>query len=208
MTPPALDRRAVLASLLGLSGMGLALGRPGRAGAQTCSPTKRDIEGPFYTRGAPHRTALAGPDEPGDRIVLRGRVLGPDCNTPLRAALLDVWQADANGEYHYEKDNFRLRGQILTDATGAFEFASVVPGRYKLDGSYRPAHIHFTVSHPGHEPLTTQLYFKGDPYLAPNDACGNGCDSEDAGRIVDLKKLTTGRGFGAEFRIVLAGRKA
>jgi protocatechuate 3,4-dioxygenase beta subunit len=208
MFPTALDRRSVVRSLLGLSGMRLVLGRPARAWAQTCSPTKRDIEGPFYTRGAPHRTALAGTDEPGDRIVLRGRVLGPDCQTPLRAALLDVWQADANGEYHYEKDNFRLRGQILTDATGAFEFASVVPGRYKLGGSYRPAHIHFTVSHPGHEPLTTQLYFKGDPYLAPKDACGNGCGSDDADRIVDLKKLTTGRGFGADFRIVLAGRKA
>lgn len=208
MSARALDRRAVLGTLLGFPGLGLVLGRPGRAWAQTCTPTRSDIEGPFYVAGAPHRMALAGPDEPGDRILVRGRVVGPDCQTPLRAALLDVWQADASGQYHFEDENFRLRGQLLTDASGSFELASVVPGRYQLDNGYRPAHIHFTVTHPGHAPLTSQLYFKGDPYLSPHDACGDECHSDDPGRIVELKKLEGGRGFGAEVRIVLAGRPA
>ena len=30
----------------------------------------------------------------------------------------------------------------------------------------RPAHIHFRVSESLHIPLTTQLYFKDDPYIA------------------------------------------
>ncbi len=30
---------------------------------------------------------------------------------------------------------------------------------------FRPAHLHLKLSHEGFEPLTTQLYFKGDPVL-------------------------------------------
>lgn len=30
---------------------------------------------------------------------------------------------------------------------------------------YRPGHIHFKVSADGFRPLTTQVYFEGDPYL-------------------------------------------
>jgi protocatechuate 3,4-dioxygenase beta subunit len=33
----------------------------------------------------------------------------------------------------------------------------------KYAGVMRPAHIHFRVSEMLHAPLTTQLYFKGDP---------------------------------------------
>jgi len=201
MTQPTLNRRAILGSLAGLSGLGL-LG-PLKAWAQVCSPTSSDILGPFYSPDAPHRALLAGPDEPGDPLVVHGRVLGPDCRAPLRRALLDVWQADADGQYHYQQDNFRLRGQLLTDDAGSFAFTTVVPGRYKLEGSYRPAHIHVIVSHPRHQPLTTQLYFKGDPYLGAKDACGDECNSNDPDRIADLKKSEVGRGFAADVRIIL-----
>ena len=36
---------------------------------------------------------------------------------------------------------------------------------------WRPAHIHFKVTAPGHEPLVTQVFFPGDPYLE-NDTIG------------------------------------
>ncbi len=52
---------------------------------------------------------------------------------------------------------------------------------------FRPAHIHFKVSHPDYETLTTQLYFEGDPYLGQNDACGRGCNSDDLRRIIELR---------------------
>jgi catechol 1,2-dioxygenase len=51
-----------------------------------------------------------------------------------------------------------------------------VPGRYgippglegfeKYAGQTRPAHFHLTITHPIYLPLTTQLYVKGDPYIA------------------------------------------
>lgn len=174
-----------------------------------CRATGADVEGPFYLTDAPRRALLAGPDEPGDRILIRGTVLGPDCRTPLRGALLDVWQADAEGRYHDEKQGYRLRGRILTDERGAYEFESVMPGRYRLAGGYRPAHIHFIVSGPAHHPLTTQLYFKGDPYLAPKDACGADCRSDDAGRIIELARERAGRArFSGSFDIVLKALRA
>ena len=36
---------------------------------------------------------------------------------------------------------------------------------------WRPAHIHFKVDAPGHEPLITQVFFPDDPYLE-NDTIG------------------------------------
>jgi catechol 1,2-dioxygenase len=177
--------------------------------AASCEPTKADVAGPFYVAGAPSRTSLAGPLEPGDRILIRGRVLGPDCRTPLPNALLDVWQADAEGNYHSADEEYRLRGVLRTDRDGRYEFDSVMPGRYPIvpgsDTGYRPAHIHFTVGSPGHAPVTTQLYFKGDPFLAPRDACGEECRSDDPGRIIEL--VGTGGGparFAGTFDVVLA----
>ena len=69
-----------------------------------------------------------------------------------------------------------MRGRLLSDAQGRYEIETIVPGRYPIPpglpgleryaGRTRPAHIHFIVMHPLFGPLTTQLYFKGDPYLS------------------------------------------
>jgi protocatechuate 3,4-dioxygenase beta subunit len=115
-------------------------------------------------------------------------VLGPDCRTPLPDVRLDAWQADASGNYHDERAQYRLRGQLTTNQSGRFELFTILPGAYEIGGGSRPAHIHVTVSRPGYRSLTTQLYFKGDPYLAPRDACGSACRSDDPDRIIDLRK--------------------
>ncbi|MGH8593371.1 MAG: twin-arginine translocation pathway signal protein, partial [Gammaproteobacteria bacterium] len=70
---------------------------------------------------------LAGPEEPGEHIVIRGRAFAADCKTRLTGVLLDVWQADANGRYHDENENYRLRGQMQTNDQGVYEFSSIRP---------------------------------------------------------------------------------
>jgi len=136
--------------------------------------TGGDIEGPFYRKGAPLQSKLAGKDEVGKRLSVRGFVVkGPSC-VPVAGAVLDVWQATAEGRYDNDdprnppaKDSFRLRGRVKTDAKGRFEFLTIWPGRYKIGPQrWRPAHLHLKVSAPGCESLTTQLYFKGDPHNA------------------------------------------
>jgi catechol 1,2-dioxygenase len=201
----SLDRRSMLTSLAAVAGA-LCGGRTLAASRGACSATGADIEGPFYLAGAPRRIVLAGPQEKGERMRIRGTVFGSDCTTPLAGALLDVWHADAEGSYHDAKEQYRLRGQILTDARGQYEFETIRPGHYKLDGGWRPAHIHFTVSSPGHGPLTTQLYFRGDPHLAPHDACGDECHSDDPHRIIPL--APEGSRLTGRFDIVLKSRRA
>jgi catechol 1,2-dioxygenase len=136
----------------------------------TCSVTEPNIEGPYYRSGAPHRATLAGAYARGVPLALGGRVLSADCRSPLAGAVVDIWQANADG--HYDNDGspgmdpkgFHFRGVVQTDAKGHYSVATIVPGRYLNGPRYRPAHIHVKLSAAGHAPLTTQLYFPDDPF--------------------------------------------
>jgi len=151
-----MNRRHFLGASLG--SLALAACRPASSLAQTCGPrTAPNIEGPFFLPGAPARAALT--DHP--ELVLRGTVRDPACR-PLRDAVLEVWQADADGEYDVRGDRFR--GIVRTDARGRWRVETVRPGRYRLGSSFRPAHVHVKLHASGRPSLTTQLYFPGDPY--------------------------------------------
>ncbi len=131
------------------------------AAAQQCRGTPRDQLGPFYTRGAPEQSELCESGSGGrERLMVSGRVLGADCK-PLAGALVEVWHADANGDYSEftrgKKDDpaCLLRASLKTDADGRYVFSSIVPAEYPG----RPRHIHYRVSHAAHATLVTQLYF-------------------------------------------------
>src|SRR5262245_25472859 len=127
------------------------------------APTESNIEGPYYRKDAPFRSKLAEGLK-GDARSVKGKVLSPD-GTPLRDAVVDVWQADKGGAYDNESEKFVLRGRIRTDKDGLYAYETIMPGQYDLGEAKRPAHIHYKISAEGHRPLTTQLYFKGDPWL-------------------------------------------
>ena len=182
------SRRAFLQGGATMLGGALLAGRAAAA-AQECRVTEADILGPFYRFGAPMQTRLAGPDEAGDRLRVTGTVFSEDCRTPVPGALIEVWQANSAGLYDTntpgnftEVTAFHLRGMLSTNETGAYEIETIVPGRYpippnlpgleKYAGLTRPAHIHFRVMDSLHVPLTTQLYFKDDPFLAGDPGPG------------------------------------
>lgn len=169
---------------------GALLAGPAFAAKRECRPTEFEIVGPFYRFGAPFRARLASPDEPGDRLILTGTVFSSDCRTPLPGALIEVWQANNAGLYDTnepgnftEASTFHLRGMLYTNEKGQYEIETVMPGRYpvppnlpgleKYAGLMRPAHIHFRVMESLHVPLTTQLYFKGDPFIAKDPWAGH-----------------------------------
>ena len=118
------------------------------------------------------RADLSDPAMKGTRIAVRGRILAGDCMTPIAGALIDLWQADSEGRYDNDGHTGRtpgpltLRGKQLAAADGSYAFQSVLPGHYLNGPQYRPAHVHAKISAPGYRPLTTQLYFDGDPYNA------------------------------------------
>ena len=89
----------------------------------------------------------------GTRIVVQGRVLTTGC-TPIPRALVDFWQADAEGRY--DNVGFRLRGHQFTDEAGHYRLETIVPGLYPG----RTRHVHVKVQAPNQSVLH-------DPALLP-----------------------------------------
>lgn len=135
--------------------------------------TPRLTEGPFY----PDRLPL---DKDNDLLIvsdsmtpalgevthLTGHVLNAS-GTPVRNAIVEIWQCDQNGAYlhagtnnnHGRDKNFQGYGQFLTDRNGAYRFRTIKPVPYPG----RTPHIHVAVSRHGQRILTTQLFVKGHP---------------------------------------------
>ena len=164
-------------------------------GHHVCSYTSRDARGPYFEYGSPVRaTRLSSTLEPGVPLVVEGRLIGPNCHQLLKNYYLDIWQADNNGNYYSAgTSNYRLRGKIKTDSLGRYRFETVLPGRYGDSAGIRPAHLHVSFLTPGGNVLlTSQLYFKGDPYLGQADYCtaARTCNSADAKRHLVLSDTT------------------
>jgi protocatechuate 3,4-dioxygenase beta subunit len=137
--------------------LGAALLVPLEGLAQTCGVvTPRQTEGPFFTPNSPLRTSLLEAGSKGQRFLVSGRVLSPQCQ-PLANALVDFWHADEVGDY--DNRGYRYRGHQFTDAEGRYRFETIVPAQYPG----RTRHYHVKVQPKGGRILTTQLYFPGDP---------------------------------------------
>jgi len=104
-------------------------------------------------------------------------VWGFDTKKPLANAVLDIWQADADGRYDNDdpkkppaKGVYVNRARVLTDETGYYEYETIHPGPYQIgENAWRPAHIHYLVRKAGYANLITQLYFKGDRHNAKDE---------------------------------------
>ncbi len=153
--------------------------------------TESTVFGPFHRPGAPEMPYggdIAGPDAKGTPAVVHGRVLDPS-GAPIDDALLDVWQADADGFYDSQlphPEQLRMRGRFRTDTNGRYMVKTTRPVHYPIpsDGPvgemlratnrhpWRPAHVHFVVSADGYEPVTTHLFDSIDPYLTSDAVFG------------------------------------
>lgn len=182
--------------------------------------TECNVEGPVYFAGAPMLTAPyvlpQRADEPGEKLTFAGTVRLTD-GTPLAGAVLDVWQANGIGEYSNLSPHvpeYNLRGKLRTDQDGRYEFATVVPSQYPIPvagatgtllaglgrSAFRPGHIHFKFEHPAAAPLTTQIYFEGDPHLH-SDVVGAVKDS----LVVTLAPCEDGATCSYDFVLSAAG---
>jgi hydroxyquinol 1,2-dioxygenase len=151
---------------------------------KTAGATESTVLGPFHMVASPRRALgdtidLVGT---GPQCVIEGRVLSAD-GTPLPGAVLDVWQANDQGFYDVQQPDVQPpgngRGLFTADSGGAYWFRTIVPAYYPIptDGPvgtlleatrrhpYRPAHVHFIVTAPGHRALTTHIFVAGSPYI-------------------------------------------
>lgn len=117
-------------------------------------------------RAAP-KVELAGPAEPGQRLVVSGRVFKADGQTPAGNLIVYAYQTDARGLYSEQRGTEpRLKGWAKTDAAGRFELATIKPGAYP--GGTEPAHIHLQTWGAGLDPQWhDDILFADDPLVAP-----------------------------------------
>jgi protocatechuate 3,4-dioxygenase beta subunit len=118
--------------------------------------TAAQTEGPFFKPKSPLRADLRQAGLGGETVTVTGFVLTRDCR-PLGNALVDLWHADAKGDY--DNRGFRCRGHQFTDAQGRYRFVTILPARYPG----RTRHFHVKVQAANGRVLTTQLYFPDEP---------------------------------------------
>lgn len=164
-----LSRRRLLQSLA-LASAGFMV--PG-AFAEALKITPRLTEGTFY----PDKLPL---DQDNDLIRISNEVtpaLGTITNlsgrvvdtsgTPIKGALVELWQADDHGVYIHSREasrperdlHFQGYGKFETASDGGYRFRTIKPGLY----TGRTRHYHFGITLPGQRRYTTQLFFAGEP---------------------------------------------
>ena len=144
--------------------------------------TPHTVLGPFHIDGSPELPKDADLSEgvEGEKLHVSGVVRGMD-GKPIANAVLDVWQADAEGAYEAQLSGAEeyLRGVFRTDKDGRYGLWTIAPKGYAIpmDGPvgklieqteisyYRPAHFHAIVAADGYQPVITHLFRQGAPYL-------------------------------------------
>jgi len=147
-------------------------------GGQSATLTPELTEGPYFTANSPERASLLEDGMAGTKLIISGYVYTTDCK-PVANALLDFWQANANGEY--DNSGYTLRGHQFTDSDGHYELTTVVPGLYPG----RTEHIHVKVQAPNGKLITSQLFFPG---VTQNDSDG----IFDQGLLLTIQETSDG----------------
>ncbi|HEX7839997.1 MAG TPA: hypothetical protein VF469_21120 [Kofleriaceae bacterium] len=168
-------------------------------------------------------SGVAGRPALGERIVVAGRVTD-EASRPVAGAMIELWQANASGRYHHERDNrgdapldpnFHGAGRAFTDSDGRYRFVSIKPGAYSWrnhPNAWRPSHIHFSLfGATWGSRLVTQMYFDSDPLLAFDPIFQSIPDAAARARLVaafDLELTQPEYALGYRFDIVLRGLSA
>lgn len=144
-----------------------------------CTLLPAAAAGPFPTVDPLDRRDVTE-GHPGHPLRLGLRVVDGACR-PIPDALVEIWHADATGDYSSYVDGGSgkdegpgttfLRGVQVSDGEGIVEFQTIYPGWY----GGRAVHVHLAVRLDGTRLLTAQLYFDEaytaevyatDPYAA------------------------------------------
>ena len=169
----------LLSDVLGVSMLVDAINNRKPSGA-----SESTVLGPFHIAGAPELPMGANIclDAKGEPMLVQGHILDTS-GQPVSGARIDVWQANDEGFYDVQQKgiqpDFNLRGVFATGPDGRYWFQGVKPKYYPIPGDgpvgallqqlgrhpYRPAHLHYIISAPGFQRLTTHIFDPDDPYI-------------------------------------------
>jgi protocatechuate 3,4-dioxygenase, alpha subunit len=137
-------------------------------------PTPSQTVGPFFaielTTDEHCVKCVAGPQANGERVWITFRVLDAD-GAPVDDAMLEVWQADANGKYNHPDDLQPKQldpgwigfGRLATGEDGSCVLETIKPGRV-AGAALQAPHLTVAVYARGMlKQVYTRVYFSGDP---------------------------------------------
>jgi protocatechuate 3,4-dioxygenase alpha subunit len=137
--------------------------------------TPSQTVGPYFAMrlGGEGQNVLVGPDTPGQHLRIEGRVIDGD-GQHIEDALVEVWQADAQGRYRHPDDWWTEvpAGEVFTGfgrawsdfKTGDYSIETVKPGRVAgPDGGLQAPHINVIVQARGMlNPSFARIYFSDE----------------------------------------------
>jgi protocatechuate 3,4-dioxygenase alpha subunit len=160
---------------------------------------------------------LANASTKGEPITIEGRVFD-GTGTPVRDAMLEIWQANADGRYNHSADSqnkpldpqFRGWGRTGADfKTGLYTFDTIKPGAVAGRHTRVMApHINvWIVSRGINIGLHTRMYFSDEAAANAADPVLNLIEQEERRNTLIAKRTTRDGKVVYTFDIVLQGEK-
>jgi protocatechuate 3,4-dioxygenase alpha subunit len=137
-------------------------------------------------------TNLVTPDVSGEKIRIEGQIVDGD-GVPINDAMIEIWQADAQGRYAHPRDaralpnaTFKGYGRSATDKQGVFAFDTVKPGAVPgPDGKPQAPHIIVCIFSRGMlRQVYTRLYFADEEKANAADPILNLVPAERRGTLI------------------------
>ena len=133
---------------------------------------------------------LAKDDEPGEPLVIYGKIIDRKTNQPVKDVSLFLYQTDSSGIYNTSggpDDQARIRGTIYANETGCLKIKTILPGDYP--GRKNSRHLHYVINAKGYKEIKSILFFKG--FTTPN------INGQGPLLVLDIKKEKNGTWIGS-----------
>lgn len=133
---------------------------------------------------------LTKKDEPGEPLVIHGRIIDRKTNNPVRDVSLFLYQTDTSGIYNISggpDEQARISGTVHTNESGCFKVKTILPGDYP--GQENSRHLHYVINAKGYKEIKSILFFKG---FTTSNITGQGPLS-----VLEIKKDKDGTWIGS-----------
>jgi protocatechuate 3,4-dioxygenase beta subunit len=201
-----LDRRSVISGFTLLGGMGIVTAcRAATVAGSSVNQVRPDLYACEGCEAVAERDAgslpstlrLASLDEPGERMLLSGRVMSTDGSRPVGGVVIYAHHTNAQGHYangtpetEWSRRHGRLRGWVRTDAEGRYAFDTIKPAPYP--DNTEPAHVHLFIKEVDHPPYyLDDVVFEGEIGVTPAYRARQGLRGGDG--VIRLSRDPDGR---------------
>ena len=127
--------------------------------------------------------------EPGEPLVVYGKIVDMKTNQPVKNISIFLYQTDIKGIYSSSgrDEDARIKGTVLTNENGCFKIKTILPGDYP--GQKNSRHLHYVINEKGYMEKKSLLFFKG--FTTPN------ITARGPLIVLDIRKDATGTWIGS-----------